>query len=32
VVSGKLDGKIGYDFLQEATGDPKVKLKAASLA
>ena len=32
VASGKLDGKIGYDFMQEATGDPKVKLKAASLA
>ncbi|WP_374264084.1 DUF748 domain-containing protein [Zoogloea sp.] len=32
VLSGKLAGKIGYDFLQEAAGDPKIKLKAQTLA
>ena len=32
VLSGKLDGKIGYEFLQEAGSDPKIRLKAALLA
>lgn len=32
VVSGKFDGKILYDVVQEAGGEPKVKLKAESLA
>ncbi|WP_298623754.1 DUF748 domain-containing protein [uncultured Zoogloea sp.] len=31
VVSGKFDGKIAYDVVQEAGGEPKVKLKAESL-
>jgi len=32
VLSGTLGGKIGYEFLQEAGSDPKIRLKAASLA
>ncbi|MCK6373044.1 MAG: DUF748 domain-containing protein [Zoogloea sp.] len=32
VVSGKFDGRIAYDVVQEAGGEPKVKLKAESLA
>jgi len=32
VVSGKFDGRIAYNVVQEAGGEPKVKLKAESLA
>ena len=32
VVSGRFDGKIAYDVAQAAGGDPKVKLKADTLA
>lgn len=32
VLSGKLDGKVDYEFLQEAGSEPKIRLKAALLA